>query len=394
LGDGWLEQLHPDDRERWDAVYADALAERQTFSVEFRLRREDGVYRWMLATGNPTHSYLKTPFGQRMFDGFIGTCVDISEHKQSLASIQESQERLQRLNDRLRQSNQELKDFVYVASHDLQEPIRKIITFGERLRHSLSDTLPEAAQDNLGRIESAAYRMHQLINALLDYTRLTTKPQTFQPVNLGNILQEALSDLELAIEDKKASIEVGPLPAIEADPVQLRQLFQNLISNALKFSRPDEPPVISITCERIHGLEDAYRPYLHQPNQYFCALMVEDNGIGFEPQHAQKIFKAFQRLHSSSQYHGTGIGLAICRKIVERHGGAILADSLPMTYTRFVVLLPFQHEPSLDGLYSSTGIVSEAVSVGNGPRSKLSADLSSRLESVNPTAACRQDLRP
>jgi PAS domain S-box-containing protein len=229
---------------------------------------------------------------------------------------------------RLEQSNRELEDFAYVASHDLQEPLRKIQAFGDLLRAKHAEALPEQGRDYIERMQSAAKRMQVLINDLLSFSRVTTKAQPFVRVDLGSVAAEVVKDLEVRLHDSGGRIDIGPLPAIEADPLQMRQLLQNLAGNALKFHRPDVPPVVVIRGELENG---------------HCRITVSDNGIGFEEKYADRIFTMFERLHARAKYEGTGIGLAICRKIAERHGGEIRAHGTPGEGATFVVTLPALH---------------------------------------------------
>lgn len=229
---------------------------------------------------------------------------------------------------RLEQSNRELEDFAYVASHDLQEPLRKIQAFGDLLRSKHAAALPEQARDYIERMQSAAKRMQVLINDLLSFSRVTTKAQPFVPVDLGQVAREVVKDLEARIHDTGGRIEVGPLPVIDADPLQMRQLLQNLAGNALKFHRPGVPPVVDVRGVAGNG---------------HCRITVSDNGIGFEEKYAERVFTMFERLHARSKYEGTGIGLAICRKIVERHGGEIRAHGKPGEGAVFEVTLPVSH---------------------------------------------------
>ncbi|HWM90380.1 MAG TPA: ATP-binding protein [Thermoanaerobaculia bacterium] len=244
------------------------------------------------------------------------------------ASLVERTREVERVNQELKRSNRELEDFASVASHDLQEPLRKITAFGDRLKGRCGDSLDEKGSDYLERMQKAASRMQTLIHDLLAYSRVTTRAQPFAPVSLKVVTQEVLSDLELRIEKSGARVEVGELPTIEADPLQMRQLLQNLLSNALKFQRPGEPPVIQVEGTRIDGI--------------LCRIEVRDNGIGFDEKYLDRLFKPFQRLHGQSAYEGTGIGLAICQKIAERHGGSITAASAPGQGARFDVTLPLE----------------------------------------------------
>lgn len=237
-------------------------------------------------------------------------------------------------------SNAELEQFAHVASHDLQEPLRKIMSFGDRLKDKYSQTLTAQGCDYLERMQKAAERMQTLIEDLLTLSRITTKAQPFVSVNLAQVAQEVLCDLEVRIEQTGAKVEVGELPTLDADPLQMRQLLQNLISNALKFHKKAEPPKIRIYSQLLNSEEQqptgrSARPMLYQ-------VLVEDNGIGFDEKYLSSIFNAFQRLHSRSEYEGTGMGLAICRKIVERHNGSIIAKSSPGQGSMFIVTLPLQ----------------------------------------------------
>jgi PAS domain S-box-containing protein len=239
----------------------------------------------------------------------------------------ETREELHRYMARLEQSNRALEEFAYVASHDLQEPLRKIGTFGDRLGSRCGDLLGAEGQDYLRRMQSASSRMQDLIHALLEYSRATSKPRDLKEVPLRGIVDEVLADLEVRIEQTRAEVQVGELPTITADSHQMRQLFQNLIVNAIKYQPPDHRPVV-----KVQGA---------QCKNGSCRITVEDNGIGFEEKYLDKIFAPFQRLHGrTSQYEGTGMGLAICRRIVERHGGSITAESTPGKGSTFIIDLP------------------------------------------------------
>jgi light-regulated signal transduction histidine kinase (bacteriophytochrome)/HAMP domain-containing protein len=253
--------------------------------------------------------------------------------KAEIAERKLAEENLQQFSARLEASNRELTDFAYVASHDLQEPLRKIQAFGDRLNSKFAATLGETGQDYLKRMGDAALRMQTLITDLLQFSRVTTKAQPFATVDLNEIAAGVLSDLEVRIEQTQGVVEVEPLPTIDADALQMRQLFQNLIGNALKFRKPDAPPVIRVTGAIRNG---ALPPRLE--------LIISDNGIGFEQKHAERIFVIFQRLHGRGEFEGTGIGLAICKKIVERHGGTIQATSQPGHGATFAISLPLKHK--------------------------------------------------
>lgn len=230
----------------------------------------------------------------------------------------------------LARSNEELQQFAFIASHDLQEPLRKIIAFGDRLQVTCSENISSQGLDYLQRMQNAAGRMQTLIEDLLTLSRVTTRAQPFVRVNLTQIVQEVLSDLEIRIQQTQANIEIGELPTINADPLQIRQLLQNLIGNALKFHRHSVPPVVSIYSQELEVEED----------QRWCQIIIQDNGIGFDEKYLDRIFNVFQRLHGRSEYEGTGMGLAICRKIIERHRGKINAKSELGKGTSFIVTLP------------------------------------------------------
>lgn len=236
----------------------------------------------------------------------------------------EIEERL-RVEKALEMTNLELQQFAYIASHDLQEPLRKIQAFGDRLRSTSADVLGEKSLDYLTRMQNAAARMRQLIEDLLNYSRVTTRGNPFAPVNLEALIGEVVIDLEQRIAETGGRVEIGPLPEVNADKSQMGQLFLNLISNALKFHRDSEKPVVRIEGRRTDGM---------------AKISVQDNGIGFDEKYLDRIFIPFQRLHSRDEFEGTGIGLAVCKKIVERHGGTISASSVAGEGATFILCLP------------------------------------------------------
>ncbi|MGC1393132.1 MAG: response regulator [Coleofasciculaceae cyanobacterium] len=247
------------------------------------------------------------------------------------------QETYQRLE--LARSNSELQQFASIASHDLQEPLRKIQTFGNRLKDKYAEELTDQGRDYLERMQNAALRMQILIDDLLSLSRVTTKAQPFVTVNLNQITQDVLSDLEVRIQQCGECVTVSELPTIDADPVQMRQLLQNLISNALKFYHGTEPQAIKVYSQ---NLESEEIPTTDSSTIEWFQLIVEDNGIGFDEKYLDRIFNVFQRLHTRSEYEGTGMGLAICRKIAERHGGSITGKSTLGQGAKFIVTLPKQ----------------------------------------------------
>jgi signal transduction histidine kinase len=260
--------------------------------------------------------------------GTIATYQDITESENTAVTMVAYTQKLEH-------SNRELADFAYVASHDLQEPLRKIEAFGERLVSKYANTLPDDGKMFVDRMQNAAGRMRKLINDLLSYSRVTTDAKPFQKVSLAKILSEVESDLQIRVEETHATINSSGLPEFECDPMQMRQLLQNLIGNALKFRKHDVAPVITITGEMETKENDpAFEPCFN--------MTLADNGIGFENQFRDKIFTIFQRLHSRNEYEGTGIGLATVRKIVERHGGTIDAEGELGVGAKFHVKLPLK----------------------------------------------------
>jgi len=273
----------------------------------------------------------------------------IDENREVTRELQVYAEELQR-------SNRELQDFASVASHDLQEPLRKIQAFGGRLKVKCSDQLNDEGRDYIDRMQRAASRMSVLIEDLLTFSRVTTRGQPFQRTDLNKILREVLIDLEERIEQTGGQVQAEPLPVIDADPMQMRQLFQNLLGNALKFHKPGEPPrvriqsrLISSTNGHPHPPPAERRPEgMDTHTGDWCEISVTDNGIGFDVKYAERIFSIFQRLHGRREYEGTGIGLAVCRKIAERHGGSISATSVPGAGATFSVMLPVHQETELE----------------------------------------------
>jgi len=261
-----------------------------------------------------------------------------------LALVTESNRELEALNERLQRSNRELQDFASVASHDLQEPLRKVMAFGERLKTRCHHALPDEGRDYVERMNNAAGRMRTLIDDLLTFSRVITKAQPFEPIDLMAVAREVVCDLEARIEELQANVDISGLPAIEADPLQMRQLFQNLIGNALKFHRDGEAPVVTVRGEALSDGNAAANGGVHDAQR--CRLVIADNGIGFAPEHAQRIFGMFQRLHGRGRYEGSGVGLTICQRIVERHGGTITAGGEPGRGATFTVVLPIRQHTS------------------------------------------------
>lgn len=240
-----------------------------------------------------------------------------------------AEEQVRAVAEELQRSNRELEQFAAVASHDLQEPLRKIEAFSDRLQKREAAVLSDPGRADVVRIVSAAHRMRQLIEDLLTYSRVTRKGRPFVRVDLEAVAREVIDDLGQRIEQVGGRVEVGPLPSVDADPLQMRQLLQNLIANALKFHKPGEGPTV-----RVGGRVEP------GPEGGTCILSVQDDGIGFEQVYADRIFNVFERLHGRGEFEGTGMGLAICRRIAERHGGTIEARAEPGRGATFLVRWP------------------------------------------------------
>ncbi len=243
------------------------------------------------------------------------------------AQLEGTNAELERSNLELKRSNSELEQFASVASHDLQEPLRKVQTFGDQIERRFGEQMPPDAIDYLRRMRSSASRMSTLIEDLLRFSRVTTHAKPPATVDLGRVAREVTSDLDALLQETGGHVDIGPLPHIQADPLQMRQLLQNLIANAIKFHRPGVAPEVLVR-------------EAPAPAPGMAAFSVSDNGIGFEDQYADRIFRVFERLHPRDVFEGTGIGLALCRKIVERHGGTIQADGRLDEGSTFTVVIP------------------------------------------------------
>ncbi len=318
LKNGWIKAVHPEDLPLTSAAFSEAYSNRAPYNKELRLLRADGKYRWIQDHAVPRYD------ADGNFLGFIGSSVDIQEQKFAKMElenrVQERTADLLELNNQLIRTNHELEQFAYVSSHDLQEPLRKIQTFSEML--SASITTDEKSQQFLDKINSSAKRMSNLIKDLLNYSRLSKTDEQFMKTDLNDVLKNVMNDFELLIQQKDAKITSDKLPVINAIPIQINQLFYNLLSNSLKFS--DIEPVIRISSRLLPPNEQAAIPAL-VPEMKYLHMVFEDNGIGFSQAHADQIFVIFQRLNDKQKYSGTGIGLAMCKKIVENHHGYISA---------------------------------------------------------------------
>lgn len=272
--------------------------------------------------------------------------TDLTPQKQMQAELKVSNEQLAKLNEALtltnqslNRSNDNLKQFAYIASHDLQEPLRKVQQFGDLLANRYSSQLGDGIT-YLERMQSAASRMSTLIRDLLSYSRISVQPETLKHIPLAEVIRLVLTDLELRIKETNAHIDIGPLPTVIGDISQLGHLFQNLISNALKFHKPGVAPLIHIRARRISADELPATVKSSRQASLYEQIEVADNGIGFDEKYLDRIFQVFQRLHGKNEFSGTGIGLAICEKIVTNHGGVITASSQPGQGATFYIYLP------------------------------------------------------
>ena len=264
--------------------------------------------------------------------------ADLEMQNETLAAkVSERTQELTIYSDELSRSNRELEEFAFVASHDLQEPLRKIQAFSDRLESMFKDDLGEKGLDYINRMKNAAQRMSNLINDLLEFSRVTTRGKDFIDTDLNEVVHEVLDDLEIAIKESEATVNLDTLPHIQADPSQMLQLFLNILSNAVKFRRENVPPIITISYQRTEEFSPA-----HNSDVAWEIITISDNGIGFSEEYLEKIFVPFQRLHGRSQYKGTGIGLSVCRRIVERHGGEITATSQVGEGASFTIKLPVE----------------------------------------------------
>jgi signal transduction histidine kinase len=320
----FLKFVHPDDKETVAASMEGIINKRELPFVYYKIMLPNHQVRYFKSTGK----LLTDQQGSKIL---LGINFDITD--EHLLNIE-----LQERNKELEKSNKELASFNHVASHDLQEPLRKIQTFISRVSDADKAVMSQSARDYISKIEVSAKRMRVLIDDLLLFSRTNTTKKEFIKSNLNELLENAEAELTEIIDEKKAVIIAAKLPKLSVIPYQIEQLFINLIGNSLKYSQPDVIPEIIIESEKVNSAE--YPEILEQNIKKYHKITFSDNGMGFDPQFKETIFVLFQRLHSKTDYPGTGIGLAICKKIVENHKGLILADSTLGTGSTFTVFLP------------------------------------------------------
>lgn len=335
----FIGKVHPDDRAFVQEHIQEALVTRDFQTYRHRIVMEDGSVRVMQGSGDVLTD--ENGVAIRM----IGTGQDITDQHQA------QQELLTKTNE-LEAANMELQKFAYVASHDLQEPLRKILTFASLLEKESGELLPEKSKTYLDKIVHSSGRMQQLIEDILNFSSLKKKEEVFEVTSLSNVLEQVLQDMEVLIEENRAVIKHDILPDVEAIPSQMQQLFQNIISNAIKFKKETGNPLIEIRSKIFDGKEligeDQFLNYVKSlgvnhrlwEREKFLSILIEDNGIGFEPAYSEQIFELFQRLHNYQKYEGTGIGLAICKRIADHHHGLIHAKSKLSEGASFRIILP------------------------------------------------------
>jgi two-component system, chemotaxis family, CheB/CheR fusion protein len=335
----WQESIYPDDLKAFQAAFNKGFVTKKPFKLEFRLRRRDGQYRWILNMAKPNYS------DKGDFAGYLISCTEIHDKKIMQEELEKQVEdrtlNLQQTNKELERSNSDLQQFAYVASHDLQEPLRKILSFSDRLEQQASGQLTSKGKDYVQKITDSASRMSRLIDDLLNFSKIRRISASFKQCDLNQVVKEELADFDTIIKQKNAKVIYADLPVIHAIPIQMEQLFHNLISNSLKFADGNRAPVINISSKEPSKAVLKNYPHL-DPSLTLHHIIFKDNGIGFKTEYADQIFDIFQRLNDREEFPGTGIGLALCRKIVDNHGGAIFAKSAENKGTEFNILLPAQ----------------------------------------------------
>ena len=322
--ENFMSYIHPEDFESFQDIITKMIKNENLTPFTYRVTKKDKKIRYFRTTGR----LVTTKSGDEIL---IGTTSDVTE--EVLASMS-----LEQQNIELEASNKELQAFNYAASHDLQEPLRKIQTFVSRLSDKEYQNLSDSGKEFIVRINNSVERMRILIDDLLKYSKTTKTDKIYESINLNDLLENAKSDLLQSIEEKNAFIESQKLPTIKVIPFQIQQLFANMIGNSLKYSREDTYPRIKISCKKVTAADEEQIP--KNTKDKFYKITFEDNGIGFEQAYAEKIFILFNRLHNKNEYAGTGIGLAICKKIVENHKGFIFAKGKPNVGAIFTIYLP------------------------------------------------------
>jgi PAS domain S-box-containing protein len=339
MATGWPKFIHPNDVQLALQTWTQSIKTGKDYEIEFRVYHKNGGYRWHLVRAVP----MRNAAGEII--SWYGSNIDIEDKKKAEVilekKVQERTLELEKANQELRRSNQNLEEFAYAASHDMKEPIRKIHFFADRLKERLTGKLEGEDLRYFERLEASTKRMTTLIDDLLVYSHVNRGVSSVETVNLNHVLSCVLDDLELHIEEKGAKMEVGPLPTIVGRPRQLQQLFENLIGNALKYSKEGTVPEIHLTARLVKGIDTGAPAAAINEDRMYHFIQVRDNGIGFRQADAERIFTVFTRLHGNAEgYRGSGIGLSIAQKVVQNHGGYIWAESSLGEGAIFNILLP------------------------------------------------------
>jgi signal transduction histidine kinase len=322
----FFENVYSEDKPAVEAFLKQISTDPKGLSLEYRIEK-NGVLRYLSLTSKPRVATLKPTVD------ILGTVIDITDQK-----MYEMQ--LEQYTAELKRSNEDLEQFAYVASHDLQEPLRKIRAFGDRLLNRYKTQLDGPGQDYIRRMQSASMRMQTLIEDLLAFSRVSKSIEVFEPLDMNQIMTEIKEDLDIQIKQEMAQLNIGKIPSLTGEKMQIKRLFQNLINNAIKFHKLNEVPIVEVS-GKIVKYQDIKREFaVAMPDPSYVMIIVKDNGIGFNEKFTERIFNIFQRLHGRTEYEGTGIGLAICRKIVTNHKGYITARSKENLGSEFIVILP------------------------------------------------------
>lgn len=331
----WKAMIHPDDYDENIKIWGHSLATGEVYRCDVRVKGKDGNYRWHAVIGEPVFDE------ENKIIKWVGAFTDIQTEKAFTNELEKQvaarTEELERNNMELEKMNKELQSFTYISSHDLQEPLRKIQTFASQIIERESENLSDVGKDKFQRMQNAAKRMQTLINDLLSYSRTNTQERIFEKTDISEIINEVKEDLKEELELKNAVVQNTESCEINIIPFQFRQLIYNLVSNSLKFSKPDIQPVIKIK-SKIHQVKGSENNFTNEGS--YCHISISDNGIGFDQEYNTKIFEVFQRLHGKEKYNGTGIGLAIVKKIVENHNGYITANGEKDEGATFDIYIP------------------------------------------------------
>ena len=332
--ESWITVLHADDIKNYKDTWNNSVETGEPFQIEYRFKEAaTGHYRWHLGKALPIRDR------ENRITKWFGTCTDIHDQKTFAGQLENLVAERTRA---LQRSNEDLQQFAHVASHDLKEPVRKIRTFSGRMKEEFAALLPEKASLYLTKIEKGADRMYDMIDGVLLYSSMEAMEQTSEEVDINDLMENIQADLEVVIVEKEAVISIEQIPPVEGAPILLYQLFYNLINNSLKFAKPNERPRITITSEVVSAPVAGELGVSKEKT--FVRMVLQDNGIGFAQSDAERIFKTFLRLNSKDKFEGTGLGLSLCKKIVERHGGSIWAEGTPGEGAVFNILLPAFHE--------------------------------------------------